>query len=270
MEFRFKALHQQHDPDDLDTSVNLANPKSWIAVFVTLVLIVSAIVWATVGTLPQTATGQGVITRVDGVIRIEVNYAAVISAAPVAVGNHVAAGDPLVTVADQGGASHRLLSPSAGTVMTADYRPGVVISAGTAVITLERDAVGAPLSAMIVVPTAVSLRVQPGMAVDLNVDTVPARAFGVLHGRVSAVSQYPVTGAGLEAMVYDATTVRKLLSGGPAALVTVELITEPTTVSGYAWTSPAGPPYPLAFQSAVDADIHLGQKRPIEYVFGDS
>lgn len=271
MEFRFKALHQQHDPDDLDTTANLANPRSWVAVFVTLVLIASAIVWALVGTLPQTATGTGVITRAGGVIRVEIDYPAMMSAAPVTAGSHVEAGDPLATVSDQAGVSHQLRAPAAGIVMTADYRPGVVVPAGAAVVTLERDPdTGSGLSAMVVIPTAVSIGVQPGMTVDLTVDSVPARAFGLLHGRVSSVSRYPVTQAGLESIVYDPATVRNLLAVGPSALVTVELLTDATTVTGYSWSSPSGPPYPLAFQSGVSAAIHLGDKRPIQYVFGDS
>ena len=125
MEFRFKALQQQHDPDDLDASVNLANPKSWIAVFVTLLLILGAIGWSLLGRLPQTAGGNGIITRVDGVVRIEAGYQAVVAADPPAAGDRVEAGMPLITVTDPDGAVHHLSSPVGGTVMTADYRPGV-------------------------------------------------------------------------------------------------------------------------------------------------
>jgi hypothetical protein len=269
VEFRFKALQQQHDPDDLDASVNLANPKSWIAVFVTLLLILGAIGWSLLGRLPQTAGGNGIITRVDGVVRIEAGYQAVVAADPPAAGDRVVAGAPLITVTDPDGAVHHLTSPVGGTVMTADYRPGVVVPAGTPLVTVEQDpAAGPPLSAMVLVAAASAAAVRPGMPVDLTVDSVPARSFGLLHGRVTAVSAYPVTQAGLEAMVYDRSTVEAMLSHGPMLLVDVELVADPATVSGYSWSSPAGPPYPLTFQATVTADIHLGSRRPIDYVFG--
>lgn len=271
MEFRFKALQQQHDPDDLDTSVNLANPKSWIAVFVTLLLILGAIGWSLLGRLPQTARGSGIISRIDGVVRIEAGYQAVVAAAPPVAGDHVLAGAPLITVTDPEGVAHQLSSPVSGTVMTADYRPGVVVAAGTPLVTVESDPdTGSPLSAMVLVAAAAAAAVRPGMAVDLTVDSVPARSFGLLHGRVTAVSAYPVTQAGLQAMVYDQATVATLLSNGPMLLVDVELVVDPATVSGYSWSSPSGPPYPLTFQATVSADIHLGSRRPIDYVFGAS
>jgi hypothetical protein len=269
VEFRFKALQQQHDPDDLDATVNLANPKSWIALFVTLLLILAAIGWSLLGRLPQTAAGAGIITRIDGVVRIEAGYQSVVAADPPAAGDRVLAGAPLITVTDPDGGVHQLTSPVGGTVMTADYRPGVVVPAGTPLVTVERDpADGPPLSAMVLVAAASAAAVRPGMAVDLTVDSVPARSFGLLRGRVLDVSDYPVTKAGLEAMVYDQATVAGMLSHGPMLLVDVELVADPATVSGYTWSSPAGPPYPLTFQASVTADIHLGSRRPIDFVFG--
>ncbi len=271
MEFRFKALRHQHDPDDLDTTVNLANPKSWIAVFVMLVMIVAATAWALLGHLPQTISGSGVLSRPGSILRVQVDYSGTVRQGDVHAGEQVAAGTRLLTIVDQAGVAHDLSSPAAGTVMVADAMAGVSVEAGEPLVTIERAVTSGPLlSAMIVVPSAVAIGVRPGMDVDLSVATVSARTYGLLHGRVSSVSAYALTGIELRSLVYDPSTVTSLLAQGSMALVTVDLTPDRTTPSGYSWSSPVGPPAAPAFQSEVTGDIHLGERRPIDYVFGDS
>ncbi len=271
MEFRFKALRHAHDPDDLDVPVNLASPKSWITVFVILVTIVAAGGWAFLDRLPQTETGSGVLSRTDGVVRVEIGYQAVVQRTLVVAGGHVVAGQQLITVRDGADTARTVVAPVAGTVMVADYPAGVVVQPGVAVVVLERDPSSGPqLAAIVVVPLATASAIRPGMSVDLTVASVPARVYGLLQGTVSAVSGYPVTAAGLQSVIYDPALVQSLLAPGAATLVTVQLVNQPSSASGYRWTSPAGPPFPLAFQSAVTASFHLGDRRPIDYVFGDS
>ena len=271
MDFRFKALRHQHDPDDLDTSVNLANPKSWIALFVTLVIIVAATAWALLGSLPQTVVGDGVLSRAGSVLRVKVDYAGLVQRAYVVAGQHVAAGAPLVTLTDQSGAPHELTAPASGTVMVSDAVPGVVVDAGEALVTIERQPADGPaLSAMIVVPAQSAGAVQPGMAVDLSLNNVSTSTYGLLHGRVSTISAYPLTGLELGTLVYDPSTIARMMADHAVVLVTVDLVGDTSTPSGYSWSSPAGPPYRLSFQTGVSGAIHLGQRRPINYVFGDS
>ena len=271
MDFRFKALRHQHDPDDLDTSVNLANPKSWIALFVTLVILVAATAWALLGSLPQTVVGDGVLSRAGSVLRVKVDYPGLVQRSYVVAGQQVSAGAPLVTVTDQSGAPHQLTAPASGTVMVSDAIPGVVVDPGDSLVTIERaPAAGPALSAMIVVPAQSAAAVQPGMAVDLSLSDVSASTFGLLRGRVSTISAYPLTSLELGSLVYDSVTIGRMMAGDAVVLVTVDLLVDPSTPSGYSWSSPTGPPYRLSFQSGVNGAIHLGQRRPINYVFGDS
>ena len=271
MDFRFKAMREAHDPDDLDTAISLANPKSWIVLFVALLLIVGAGLWAFLGTLPRSISGVGVLSRAGGVVRVEAGFSGVLSSVIIHPGDHIAAGAVVATVSDPEGTAHRITAAVAGTVMVADYEPGAAIAAADPIAIVERDAPSGPaLSAMILVPADQATGIAPGTAVELTVASAPSRSFGLLKGNVASVSRFPVTATGLAAVVYDASTVTGLTSGAAVSLVTVVLQPDSATPSGYAWTSPTGPPFPLSFQTGVTADFRLGSFRPIDYIFGGS
>ncbi len=282
MDFRFKAMREAHDPDDLDTAISLANPKSWIALFVALLLIVAAGLWAFLGTLPRSIGGVGVLSRAGGVLRVETGFSGVLSAVFVRPGDHVDGGAPVASVFDTAGRDHVVTAAAGGTVMVADYEPGSAVKAADPIAILERDpdagtgtaggtsAGGDGLSAMVVVPADRASGIALGTEVELTVASAPSRSFGLLKGRVTDISRFPITPTGLSAVVYDASTVQSLTDGAAVSLVTVTLDADPGTPSGYAWTSPSGPPFPLAFQTAVTADFRLGSFRPIDYIFGGS
>ena len=274
MDFRFKAMREAHDPDDLDTAISLANPKSWIALFVALLLIAAAALWSFLGTLPRSIGGTGVLSRAAGVLRVETGFSGVLSAIFVRPGDHVAGGTPVARVQDQSGQQHLVTAAAGGTVMVADFEPGSAVAAADPVAILERDADPAAgtqgLSAMVVVPADRAAGIAVGTEVELTVASAPSRSFGLLKGRVSEISRFPITPTGLSAVVYDASTVASMTDGAAVSLVTVTLQADSGTPSGYAWTSPTGPPFPLNFQTAVTADFRLGSFRPIDYIFGGS
>ncbi len=276
-------MREAHDPDDLDTAISLANPRSWIVLFVALLLIVTAGLWAFLGSLPRSIGGIGVLSRAGGVLRVEAGFSGVISGVFVRSGEHVPT-DGLVATVTKAGAEHRVTAAAGGTVMSADYGLGSAISAADPIAILERDpdvvegstvltrgadgtADGAALSAMVLVP-ADRGGIAVGTAVEMTVSSAPSRRFGLLKGTVAEISPFPVTATGLSAVIYDESTVKTLTAGAAVSLVTVHLDPDPATPSGYAWTSPSGPPFPLTFQTGVTAAFQLGSFRPIDYVFG--
>ena len=270
MEFRFRAMRQAHDPNGLDTTVNLASPRSWIALWVTLFVIAGALVWAFVGTIPQSISGSGVLTRVDGVVRLQAGISGVVTTASVRPQSQVAAGGAVATITDEAGHPHVLTSPVAGTVLQADFPAGSAVSPTDEIAVLARTGDTGDLIAAVVIPQAAATRIYPGLPVTLSVDVVPASQYGLLRGTVVAVDPTPVSTRRLSSLVLDVATASRLLSGGAMTLVQIGLVDDTTTASGYAWTSARGPQFPLQFQSEVTASVHLPSQAPISYLLGGS
>lgn len=270
MEFRFRAMRQAHDPNNLDATVNLASPRAWIAVWVALFVVLAAGVWSFLGTIPQSVAGAGVLTRQDSVIRLQAGVSGVVTALTARPGQEVTGGAQVAVVQDGSGTAHRLLAPATGTVLLADYPVGTAVDPTDQIVVLERaDGDGHALQAAVLLPQSAAVTVYPGLAVSLSVSVVPASQFGLLRGVVRQVSGYPATAQGLSSLVLDGPVAGAALDAGPMRLVIIDLVPDPATRSGYAWTSVTGPPFPLQFQDEVHATVHLPDRAPIRYLLGD-
>jgi multidrug efflux pump subunit AcrA (membrane-fusion protein) len=244
----------------------LARPRGWAAVLLVAAVTVAAVVWSVAGSLPRTVTAPGLLTHPGGVVRVQSLWAGQVREVRVAPGAAVSAGQVVAVLADTAGRARQVASPYSGRVVDVTVAGGQVLGVGTAVLTVERtDLPGDRLLAMVLVPEGSAAGIAPGQTVDLSVSSAPPQAFGVLRGRVSAVSDFPLSADALAALL-----------GGPDAaagygagrrLVTVDL--EPArTPSGYRWSTEAGYPRPLASQATVSATITVGSQAPIRFVLG--
>jgi hypothetical protein len=161
-----------------------------------------------------------------------------------------------------------VISPFAGQVVSIAVSIGEVIGTGRPVVTMELTGGGNRLVAMLFVSSGNVAGVFPGQSVTLSVSSAPAAAFGLLRGRVAAVSQYPLTGLEISALVGGDLPIGQLQVGGAPYLVTVNLITDPDTATGYAWTTANGPPAALALQVPATGTVTLGTYAPITLLFG--
>ena len=97
------------------------------------------------------------------------------------------------------------------------------------------------VQAFIAATDAESVRV--GMEALVSPADAPRRAqYGVIQGTVSALSPTPVSAERVSFIVGgNASLVDYFLAGGPVIEVTIELTTDPSTPSGYAWSIGQGP-----------------------------
>jgi HlyD family secretion protein len=269
MNFRFKALQAAREPDELDAPTLLARPRGWIAVLSVLIVVAGAGVWAFLGALPRTVTATGLLTRPGGVAVVQSLYPGQVRQVYATPGGQVAAGQPVAALLDPGGRLRQVTSPYAGEVVNVSVAGGQVVGVGAEVLTVERtDAAADRLLAMLFVPADSAVGVAPGQPVDLAVSSAPPAAFGVLKGRVTSVSAYPLSSAALAALLGGAGPASGYASGGATRLVVVDLLRDPATASGYGWSTRTGFPHPLRSQAKVTGTIVLGAQSPIRFVLG--
>jgi pyruvate/2-oxoglutarate dehydrogenase complex dihydrolipoamide acyltransferase (E2) component len=268
MNFRFKALAQLREPDELDAPVVLASPRGWMTVLALTVVILAALAWALIGRLPQTVTASGLITRPQGTVQVQSLYQGMVDKVQASIGGYVRAGQVLAVVRDAGGASHTILSPYAGQVISVGVADGEVIGTGSPVATIERAATGAgPLVAMLFVSSQSAAGITPGDVVGLSVASAPTSAFGLLRGQVISVSQFPLTDAEVNAVLGGTATASEFGAGSTPLLVTVRLLRNSRTPTGYAWTTAAGPPQALPAQVQATGTVTVGSQAPISLLF---
>ncbi|MEZ0093834.1 HlyD family efflux transporter periplasmic adaptor subunit [Streptacidiphilus sp. EB129] len=269
MKFRFKALQRQREPDELDTPTRLAAPRAWAALLVTFAVVAGAGAWSVVGRLPQNLSASGVLVHPLGVSALQSEYAGLVSRVLVAPGDSVTTGQDVADITDPTGAVRTVRSPFSGLVAGAPVATGQAVRPGSTVLTVERtDGPDDRLVAMLFLPSSQALAVTPGEPVDLSVSTLPSQAYGLLRGQVTTVGRYPLSAADASALLGGNAALAGLSGTGSYTEVLVDLLRNPSTASGYAWSTSAGAPMPLGSLVQVTGSINLGSQRPISLVLG--
>jgi len=268
MRYRFRALAKLREPDELDTPAVLTSPRGWLTLAALGAVALAAVGWAVFGRLPRTVSASGLIARPYAAAQVQTLYPGMVTGIRARVGGQVRAGQVLAVIHDAAGVSRQVVSVFAGQVIGIEVAQGEVVGAGATIVTVERSgpAAGTPVALLFVSPS-LAAGITPGQSVGLEVASAPSAAFGLLRGRVLSVSPFPLTGPA-EQVLTGGLAGPGRLAGAGKLLVTVHLLRDARTPSGYAWTTRAGPPQALPAVVAVTGMIALGEQAPITLLFG--
>lgn len=201
--FRAKALDRLDVAAEVDNQLPLVSRRSWLLLAGVGLLVLAFAVWASLTPSVTSVQAVGRIVAAPGAVPVTSPVAGVLDGL-VSAGTVVAPGDPLAQVTT-GSGSAAVTAPTAGTVWQLPVVPGGPIEPGQTVLTLLPP--GSTDAALLVLPEAQALSVQPGMAATI----------GGTPGTVTAVSA-PLTADDAGARVGISLPV-----GADYVLVTVAL-----------------------------------------------
>ncbi len=155
-------------------------------------------------------------------------------------------------------------SPYGGRVLEILAARGDVVSPGSPVLSVE--VVSEDLVAVLFVPAASGKQVQKGMAVLVSPSTVKREEYGSILGRVTRVAEFPSTARGMTRLLGNEALVTKLMAEGPPIQVDVALVRDPSTPTGYRWSSSRGPSVKISSGTLTQGDVVVKEDRPIRLV----
>ncbi|MGA7616754.1 MAG: NHLP bacteriocin system secretion protein [Thermoanaerobaculia bacterium] len=158
----------------------------------------------------------------------------------------------------------RITSPYSGRVLEVGTGVGELIAPGMRVFTLEPPR--APIDVVLYVPAAEGKKIKPGMEARISPSTVKAEEFGFMIGRVTGVSDFPVTPDGLQKVLRNDSLVQQLAGQGAPIEVKVRLTPDKNTPSGFKWSSSLGPPVKVATGTLCVGTVVVAEKKPISYI----
>ena len=160
-----------------------------------------------------------------------------------------------------------VLAPQTGKVVAVLASPGALISAGSPLLLLERTGRTLKnLEVVVYVPAHEGKRVKVGSRILLSPSGVLREQYGYLRGWVTSVSEYPATAPAMMQVLQNEQLVQSMLKGGTVFEVRADLVRDPKTPSGYAWTSSAGPNQQIQSGSLGSALITVSRQRPLALV----
>lgn len=113
-------------------------------------------------------------------------------------------------------------------------------------------------------PVGLGKRVLNGMDIRINPTNFERQRFGSLMGKVSKVSDFPVTSEGIVNMIGNTDVAKALIKSGGTILVEADLIPDAESASDFKWTS-AGPNAKLTPGTTTTCRITVEERAPITF-----
>ena len=159
---------------------------------------------------------------------------------------------------------------SSGQVIEVKVGPGDVVAPGSALATIARSDRSGETIALIYVPAGEGRRIQPGMRAELLPDTVEREVYGTVVGRVLSVSRLPATREGMRRILRNDQLVDQLLLGGAVTEVQVALERDPSTPTGFRWSTSRGPDGGVGIGTLAGARIVIDRRRVLDWLLPGS
>jgi HlyD family secretion protein len=158
----------------------------------------------------------------------------------------------------------RIISPVDGHVTEVKAGAGTVVPSGRPILSIETAGQG--LELVLYLPPEQGKNVAPGMEVHIEPATVKKEEFGMLVGRVTAISDFPVTAQGMTAVLQNPQLVERFSAQGAPYAARVALTADARTPSGYVWAAGGGPPIKLSSGTTAAAEVTVRTQAPITLV----
>lgn len=268
--FRREALQRLDDIDELDRLVTVTHPRAWLTLGAVAALIITALVWASVGRLATTVSGDGILLAGSHVMRVASTEGGQLERVDVRLGENVVVGQTVATVTfSESGttpAGHgTIVSPYEGRIVSLQAYPGQYLAPGAPVLTVEPTDV--PLTATLYLPVTTGKKVRPGQEVQIMPASASVDEYGYIPARVTFVADLPSTPESMQAVLQNAFLVQQFAAQGPAIRIEARLKEDHGTYSGYAWSSSSGPAMRMSAGTTCSARIVLSRSAPITYAF---
>jgi multidrug efflux pump subunit AcrA (membrane-fusion protein) len=267
--FREEAMDKVLSPDELDRLMRVTDPKGWLALIALLALVAAAVVWGVFGSLPvEVGSDKGVLLGGDSRNPAVSQTSGLVTDVLVKIGDHVQEGQVLARVRPNEGAETDVVSLFDGRVDQILIEKGMFLERGQQVAVIKRG--NEPLQAFVFVPGEQGKQLKKGMEVHVLPSTVKAEEFGFIQGKVTSVSKFPVTEDEMLLLLENQSLVEALRTGVSPHRVDVNLLRDPSTPSGFKWSSSQGPPFAITRGTLCTATFVLDKERPVNLVLPSS
>jgi len=155
-------------------------------------------------------------------------------------------------------------APIDGVVTEISASLGDVISAGTPVVRVISDA--SDMDALLFVPPSDGKLIKVGQMTNVEPTVAKKEEFGTIIGRVRNVSDLPVSGIAIKAMLHNDKLVQRFTSKGAPVAVRADLVEAGGTKDRFRWTGGNGPDFEIEQGTLVSATITVRRQAPITLV----
>lgn len=159
----------------------------------------------------------------------------------------------------------QVVSPYDGEVVQVMVQPGNLVGQGSSIISMQPQSQQMEIVSYVPATTAKSIR--PGMQAEIIPSSVKPEEYGFMHGTVTTVADYPATDQDLMNTFQNSSLTQMMTSAGPVTEVRLQIKRDPSTESGFEWSSKRGAPIHLTPGTICSTNVVTKEERPIRMLF---
>ena len=281
--YRKSALEKISSPEQLDKALTVTSPMSWVALLAVTVVITITVIWSIIGTIPVTLTTSGIVAspvstnaifcpETGTIIAVRVNPNDRISVNDLIADYRTGNGEVKYIYSDQNGVVTEIVAKQntadeKDKNSSQDQKNGKV-NQGDELLRISPLA-GSSQVVVCYVDLADAKKIKLGMEVKVSLNNKESNTYGHIKARVINVDSYASSTDGMSYVLGSnnnvAATFRK--DNKAVVAVTCELYPDPSTVSGYYWSTSKGAKIEVKNGTLVNAKIVVEEVRPITKLF---
>ena len=158
----------------------------------------------------------------------------------------------------------RIVAPVSGRVIEVKAQPGATLEPGDPVLDIETGRES--LDVLFYVSPADGKRIEAGMPALVSPATVKREEYGSMTGTVESLSEFPSSLAGMVAVLKNRELAMSFSRNGPPYTGRVALTLDPSTVSGFAWTSPQAKNVDITPGTLATIEVEVTRRSPAALV----
>ncbi|PYS02526.1 MAG: NHLP bacteriocin system secretion protein [Acidobacteria bacterium] len=160
----------------------------------------------------------------------------------------------------------QIVNEYTGRILEITASAGQIVSAGQRMGAIETEDPHGKLLAVGYFQVSDGKKIEPGMDVRISPATVERERYGSILGKIVSVSPFPVTTEAITNVVGNAEVAQVLSAGGTKIEVFADLSTDPSSLSGYRWTSGKGPDIKITAGTTGGLRTTVEYRRPITFI----
>ncbi len=160
----------------------------------------------------------------------------------------------------------QVTASASGRIMEIPVRRGDFVQQGSPIAVIESDNQEMAYGALVYFSAADGKKIKIGMKIGIMPSTVKQEEYGFIQGLITDISEFPVTDNYLASSLQNTTLAQSFRQIGNPIEVKASVIPDPTTYSGYKWSSSKGPAQKIPLGCVCSAKVTAASRRPISLI----
>ena len=265
--YRKSALEKMASPEQLDKTIKIISPISWLAILGATLIAVVTIVWSFVGRIPLTVSTSGIVAAPVSTNSIYTPSSGTVTAVYVGVGDEIHYGTKLMDIAKNNGGVNTITSDQVGTLSEVLYAVGDTVLQNSDVLRISPDCTGSQV-VVAYAPVADAKKIVRGMEANVYLSSIDSQANGHMVGRIINIDSMPASASGMAYVLGKDNNLSSSIAGTNAVVaITCELYPDSESNNGYFWTNENGNSITVTNGSLCTVKVITEEVKPISKLY---